>query len=732
MRNNKNTILLLIIFAMLLSPIFLISSVHSVEIQERDNLKSSQMLSFPIKVAIYDEDNTTRPSYTGVGSLNNEFSYIHTALLAAGYTVTNLTTNQIYNHELSTANYDVLILVDQCPKVNISNFVTEFWLGGGSILSIDSALSYICWAGILPPESTGDDGYATYWSYPVSSTHNITTRHPVSRSYAVNDTFDTYSADFATFDWSALHLTSIASELVKIATISGNANFATVVGYDPQSRGGKVVHISTPRELEDDAILIDAVEWLCPRPKARVLFDLSHLPYYGIDAWDDVASSIQYGNWRNTLVSRGYTLDKLYPSAAGNLTTNNLDPYDMLFLCIPAINFTSSEVAVVTNWVSEGGGVIAIGEQTSFLDQNNNINYLYSNYDLKMDTVGGTSGATYFVEHPIIEGCSEIEAIGPGVINYTGEAFPICGYDATNIYVAGQEYGNGRILLMSDVAAFRNGNIGNVDNEQFAINTANWLTTSEADVLIYVDEPDSPNYYRTPVANALNELDIEFFLTADDYYLNLSLNLNDWDLVIVDNPWSSFDASVFTTLADYVDGGGRLIMSTFRVSIVPTHTLWAELGFEFDLAQPGGSSLYIWDATHAIFNEPVDYGAVRFDPIRDYGDEGDLLRVLPGAISLGGYTASESENNTNIVLANGGKTLYNGYLIDQFTGDLDDSTYADNFELWTNEIAFMWAQLQPVPSSPGIPGYDIFIVFGSIFLTMGLIAIITIRKKRIY
>ncbi len=172
-------------------------------------------------------------------------------------------------------------------------------------------------------------------------------------------------------------------------------------------------------------------------------------------------------------------------------------------------------------------------------------------------------------------------------------------------------------------------------------------------------------------------------------------------------------------------------MSTFRVSHNPTHPLWARLGFAFNLAQPGGSSLYIWDAAHAIFNLPVDYGAARFDPVRDYGDEGDLLTVHPNATSLGGYTASETENNTNIVLANGGKSLFNGYLIDQFTGDLDDSTYADNFELWINEIFFMWAQiiLEPIIED-AIPGYDMYLVSFAIIFSIGIISILKIRKIR--
>jgi len=245
------------------------------------------------------------------------------------------------------------------------------------------------------------------------------------------------------------------------------------------------------------------------------------------------------------------------------------------------------------------------------------------------------------------------------------------------------------------------------------------------------DEIDSPNFYRTPVSNALNELGLDFYLTFDEDYLNLSLNLYDWKLVIIDNPWHLIADSVLTTVNNFVKGGDRLIMSTYIVSFSPTHPLWARLGFAYDQGQPGSSSLYIWDAVHPIFNLPINYGAARFDPIRDYGDEGDLLRVHPNATALGGYTVSETENNTNIVLANGGKTLFNGYLIDQFTGDLDDSSYSDNFELWINEISFMWAQiiLEPIIED-AIPGYDMYLVSFAIMFSIGIISILKIRKIR--
>ncbi|MBY9004565.1 MAG: hypothetical protein KGD73_11375, partial [Candidatus Lokiarchaeota archaeon] len=188
MRINKKTIILILSLTMLVSPIFMIPSVYSAEIQEIDDVNSSQMLSYPIRVAIYDDANTTVPSYATSVTLTNNYSNIQTVLLAAGYEVTSLTTNQIYNHELQTARYDVFIIADHMPKTNITNYVKEYWLGGGSLLSMDSALSFICYTGILPPESAGDEGLGTYWSYQSSTVQNITIRHPVSRSYQVDDT----------------------------------------------------------------------------------------------------------------------------------------------------------------------------------------------------------------------------------------------------------------------------------------------------------------------------------------------------------------------------------------------------------------------------------------------------------------------------------------------------------------------------------------------------------------
>jgi len=384
----KKNLILLLTFITLFSAISLplTTNANSVDLHTNDlTPKSSQFIPRTIRVAIYNEPNTTRPGYASLGSMHNNYTALKNLLISAGYQVSELTTNDISNHKLMTADYDIFIMADNVPRENITNYVKEYWLGGGGILSLDSAISYICYAGMIPPESEGSEGYSVYWSYaPYSTDQNITTRHPVTKAYQVNDTMTEKNIDWAAFDWTALQGTSIASEVTKLATKAVSSNLATVVAFEPAQKGGRVIQMlgdgATIGANMDD-IIIDAIDWLCPRPKGRILFDLSHHSFYGIDSWDEVQSSTNYGIWRNTLVSRGYTLDKLYPSATGNLTTNNLLPYDMLFFCMPGINFTSNEVTAVTQWVNNGGGLIAIGENSAFTDENNNINYLYGNYD---------------------------------------------------------------------------------------------------------------------------------------------------------------------------------------------------------------------------------------------------------------------------------------------------------------------------------------------------------------
>jgi hypothetical protein len=121
----------------------------------------------------------------------------------------------------------------------------------------------------------------------------------------------------------------------------------------------------------------------------------------------------------------------------------------------------------------------------------------------------------------------------------------------------------------------------------------------------------------------------------------------------------------------------------------PSNPLYTKVGIGFSAEYPDEEPFHIWSTSHGICNYPNNYGALNFTPGYDIGDEGDLMTV-DSAIALAGLSDTNQGGNTTIALGFDGHVLWNAYLIDQLTGDLDESTYADNFELWENEIAFMY------------------------------------------
>ncbi len=83
----------------------------------------------------------------------------------------------------------------------------------------------------------------------------------------------------------------------------------------------------------------------------------------GIDEWDPAISTFfNFASYRDVLVSRRYTFDKLRGPSLGNLTTANLEPYDILVVVLPSINFTDSEIIDVMNWVRNGSGLFVLGD----------------------------------------------------------------------------------------------------------------------------------------------------------------------------------------------------------------------------------------------------------------------------------------------------------------------------------------------------------------------------------
>ncbi|MFX1311725.1 MAG: hypothetical protein ACFFHD_03795, partial [Promethearchaeota archaeon] len=93
-KRNKISIPILMIFFMVftITPSFFVfqSTIQTtttfdiVDIQELEP-KTSQFISRAIRVAIYNEPNTTRPSYASVGYLTNSYADLKTLLEGEGY-----------------------------------------------------------------------------------------------------------------------------------------------------------------------------------------------------------------------------------------------------------------------------------------------------------------------------------------------------------------------------------------------------------------------------------------------------------------------------------------------------------------------------------------------------------------------------------------------------------------------------------------------------------------------
>ena len=661
-----------------------------------------EYIEHTVRVAVYDESNTTSPDY-GPGPVPGTLQYtapeVADMLTSYGYQVTLLDMEAILDHELMTADFDVFIMADSLPWLNLTNMIREYWMGGGALFAMDSSISFLTSFGII---GSGTYGNGTYWDY-VGSDITVSTRHPVTKAYQLGDTLEVYWDDYAAWNWTTLQGTPIADDLTRLAYSASDEDLVTALAFDPSDRGGKVVTLSysfVHALPEIHQLMADAMDWLCPRPKGRILFDVSHYSYYPVDPWDNTGlTGSRYTALRDDLVSRHYTFDKYY---GGNFTADGLAPYDMLIINTPETLFTSSEVVVVTDWVTKGGGLLPLGDNSGFTQENDNLNFLLSNFSLEINSALNYDVFDFTTSdismHPIREGFPELYFSGGCYVNYTGAAYSLV-MDGGSTVVAAQEFGLGRVILASDINFLANF-IDNSDNHQFGINVANWLTSCTADVLLYVDtamhDPNN-NVYRGPVAQALNDLGISFHLTFSHTFFEWVLFENDWDLVVFDNI-NYITEIVFDDILDYLENGGKLIINTWRYSA--TTSLWNYIGFEY-----GGQffspppDIHLWDSDSLLLSSYGDDSIIT-DADFDFGIECMSLTVFDNATAMGGLSPSPSTTNVSVILGADERAIANGMLLSMYANDTDDSTYTDSFEIWRDEIAFLMFNPQLGIDSP--------------------------------
>ncbi len=662
-----------------------------------------------IRVAILYAQNTSGASYGSSGIYHSNFSGLMDLLVGAGYTVTNLTYDDVLDHKLQPINYDVLVLADILPADELLDPIHEFWLGGGGVLSIDGSINVLMYTGILPLESAGDNGYTTYWSYGSDEMMTINAITPATRSFDLNDDFNGTSFGWATFDWTALQGTSDSDQMTPFLVNKADHNDVAGLSYDSLDRGGRVIQIagSADKIIPIFAnIYIDSIEWLAPRPRGKIAFDLSHHPRLGVDSWDDLAQFHNfYSDIRDFWVGRGYTFDKIYPETTGNLTTDRLNQFDMLILITPDYNYTSAEVDAIVSWVSGGGSLFILvdGPSSSFAAPVDQVNRFATTFGVPVNTTTDPNdGAATRVEHPLVEGCYDLTVSGAAILPTGSDAFPLWKV-ATSTLIAGATYGSGRVVISGDMNWMDNNHLSDDDAKIFARNIANWLINYDAKVVLYTN--DSLNSYDLgPAAQALHEIGLRFYAIFNETYLNRTLDDVTRDLLVVDAPnVIHHQEPFFARIEQYVLGGGRLLITTYNLDSYAGNSLWPLLGVAYSTDVASEPTLYMWDATHPVFNTPIDFSITQFESNSGYFDDGDTVHVFANATGIAGRTSLSQENESFITVRNDGMTIYNSLVINLLT-DGDGSGYSDSFEIYINEIAFL---MRPSIDSPADLTYNV-------------------------
>lgn len=732
---------------MLIVPsVLVIGSLNGEASMDFDGSLESQalisQLSHNARVAIYDEDNLTVPviSDAAPGSLTNNITELANFLVDAGHSVDLLTEEDILDHQLLTADYDVFIIVNNVPRPSIFNHIKEFSLGGGGLLTFENAVSYLWFGGFIDETSIIDQGNSLYWGYYESSGQNVTARHSTMTDYHEGDNV-TLEKKFRVTHWGPQLTSQRGSDMIHLMNNSITPGYITGFAIDNSKDGGRIVQL--PEDGHNiandmDSIILDSVDWLVPRPKGRIAYDLCHSPRLSVDDWDGEYSTLtsstnKFEQLRNLAANHSYTFDKFYPSSEGNFTAERLAKYDVIILVWPDIDYTSAERTAVMSWVEDGGSLLVLGDRTGLAGGGTGdvfINQLIQPLDMSLGTTDVINFASMTPEtHLTLEGCTSLYIGYRNYLVVLGNATEIW-MDGTDAVVAGQEYGAGRVILSADMNIFDNEFLGEESNRYYALNVFNWLTATDAEILVHTD------YLGTndAVCKALRDLGLPYQLFTTRQYLDDFIDSKSWELLIYNNVNYFPESTIYDELYAFVNTGGTLILTSFDVDSHPTHPLWSKMGVEFDSSLSGSPSMYFWDASHPIFTEPNNHTMYNYTSGGLFADDGDTVVYFDGYTALAGTTATHQNGSATIVVSDDRKTLFNTIIIDNFSSDEDDSTYADSVELWQNEIVFMMTEPTTTTTTTGggLP-FDLdtntLIIIGVAVLALILIIVLVRRRK---
>jgi hypothetical protein len=158
-----------------------------------------------------------------------------------------------------------------------------------------------------------------------------------------------------------------------------------------------------------------------------------------------------------------------------------------------------------------------------------------------------------------------------------------------------------------------------------------------------------------------------------------------WDAVVVDLPSSEPLLGWQDSLVAYVASGGAVVFSHWNsgsLAGIPA-ALEVTIGAGHD-AVP----FYAWDPS-PLFDSPELVPTSFTDIVDLWGTNGFYLTPAGTAYAVAGFTMGTTPGQGAIVIGNSDRTIFNGFLFDDYVGDVDSDMVPDMSELLMNEIAFV-------------------------------------------
>lgn len=258
--NNKKLIILLLISFLTLGGFSFVNiSSNFTQLEIEKVTPQPKTAATNLKVAILD--SVAFPSYA-FGGFNNDYLTIYNALVANGFDTIIITNADILLDILLTV--DVLILVDNLPSDAASVTVRDWALKGGGIISFDSSICLLNWAGLIPPEANASNGYFIYWNYGSSEQGKvINDEHPVMNGYTYGDILNGTAGD-SQYLTNAIMTTSAGPYYTPLVKEDLGSNFDLVVALDAPYCG-RVVHIWDQlnwNTTTNQQMILNSINWI--------------------------------------------------------------------------------------------------------------------------------------------------------------------------------------------------------------------------------------------------------------------------------------------------------------------------------------------------------------------------------------------------------------------------------------------------------------------------------------